>query len=438
MQIMRRPVLDVSILLLLIIAVCCSIIYLAFVLASDREIYIRTYSPDRGKVDPILSGFRVAKEPLALSPVPVKGLKIDRRGLRAVLATLQPYFDPEQFGGKTPVAILTHYLRLWGPNSAFRVRVFGGRVIPALDGELMVNSLFDHRTFLRNAAVTSPALLVSSIYGIQALSSRDSVYQGTELTAHVGQLLQTAGEAGLPSSFAVVCMEGRRGSMAEVVRDSAVRVSRDGELEWLTVGLARYSDEGRTSWSNRFGELWSFDAIADQLCNRPIGAGACCGTHIPYALVVLLRVDEQKGLLSETGRRRAVGYLTHLSLGLEGGQAGSGAWNADWAKHCSGGLPTKVPKDPEAAFYQQIIVTGHHLEWIALAPTELRPREASIQRACDFLIENWPAFLERHLSRDWHGFVPATHAGRALWLLSGIPTNDQDFDSLGESVEDRG
>lgn len=380
------------------------------------------------------SSLEVAETPCEFEVTPIAN-SVSNEEMAAVVSAMQPYFDPDGLAGKTPVGVLTHSLRLWGPNAQFPVRVFGEKMLPGLDSSLMIKSLFNHTEFLRNCSIGSPALLMRSEYGIHALSNRDSVHFGSELQAHVGQLIAMASEIGLPASFEVTTGSDSTGTIEEIVRDTAVRATRTGELEWITIALARYAQPGSIEWRNRFDQTVSFDALTEQLCDRPIGDGACGGTHIPYALTIMIRADAEKQLLSESTRDRARYYLQRLSKGLEDAQTKDGAWDFTWPGHVPGGVSLLVPEEYRDALLQNYVITGHQLEWMALAPGDLRPSAESMRRAARYLITHWDYFARERLAREWHVYNPTTHAARALWLVSGIPKTDQDSEGITELIQ---
>ena len=63
-----------------------------------------------------------------------------------------------------------------------------------------------------------------------------------------------------------------------------------------------------------------------------------------------------------------------------------------------------------------ILATGHHLEWLALAPVEVQPPRESIIRAAQWLVQAMREVDARTLDID---YGPFSHAGRALSLWRG-------------------
>jgi hypothetical protein len=63
--------------------------------------------------------------------------------------------------------------------------------------------------------------------------------------------------------------------------------------------------------------------------------------------------------------------------------------------------------------YDQILVTGHQLEWLALAPEEVQPPRENIVRAGQWLAKTLLELDQKDLEA---AYGPYTHAARALAL----------------------
>jgi hypothetical protein len=173
----------------------------------------------------------------------------------------------------------------------------------------------------------------------------------------------------------------------------------------MACALAYWHPPERT-WQNRIGDTYSFDDLVVRLLDRPFGKGSCGGCHVPYAVVVILRADEQHPLLSPAVRKQAQDWLHILSTRLESCQTVSGAWDAGWGQ-------TGVMWGDDVL--DRITVTGHHLEWIALAPDDLRPARESVARAVIALRRDVEALLPLPY-RSFKTLLPVSHAARALAL----------------------
>jgi hypothetical protein len=70
-------------------------------------------------------------------------------------------------------------------------------------------------------------------------------------------------------------------------------------------------------------------------------------------------------------------WLIRLSALLERTQLPDGSWDQSWS-HVYDREAQLLYDDP---VLDRLAVTGHHLEWIALAPASVRPSQASVAHA---------------------------------------------------------
>lgn len=361
--------------------------------------------------------FEVAEAPLRIAPNPVHRA-ISRAELKRVLATVRPYFNTRQLAGKVPTSATLHALRLWGIDSSFQtLPESGAESFVLVDGTQMVASLLDHKCHLATSAFRSQGMLVKSEAGFRVLTAMDGGYGSIETATHVGKVVQVMAEAGLPASCRTSTLDGYTGTLHDIVTSDASLVCRGTELEFLASGLSRFS-KGNASWTNRFGEVWSFDRIARELLQSPVDAAACNGAHIPYALTILLRCNEHRGILGGDTARLVQARLRSLAESLERSQQSSGAWR--WERPDTERERPSMYRDD---FVASLAMTGHHLEWCALAPVEYRPPDGSLLRAATYLVSSWHE-VQLKMQADWHVYLPATHAARALYLLAGAPDID--------------
>lgn len=175
--------------------------------------------------------------------------------------------------------------------------------------------------------------------------------------------------------------------------------------------LAYWHPPQRT-WRDQFDTEHSFDELLSRLLETALGKGACGGTHVPYAVVAILRVDEQYPILSPEPRQKARQWLAKLARLLEDRWSMAGGWTRTWAG----------PVDKQFIFgddlLDRITVTGHHLEWMALAPPELRVSDACLRRAAAGLRADVDA-LRPLQHRAFKSLLPVSHGARALSLLRG-------------------
>lgn len=361
--------------------------------------------------------FRVAERPAVVRPHPIPGL-VTEGEVRSILVDVRPYVDRSALLGRVPIAILVHSLRLWGRDAEFPRWPEGIHVSrSALSGEEMCRTLLDHEYFTRNCGMRAPALLVQSTLGVRVLASSDGSFVAEEMMTHFAKLTQVMGEVGMPASAEVRTSDGYVGTLREVIQDDAARLVTGVEFEFATSGLSLYAT-GKAPWTNRFGQQYTFDRMADQLLGSRPGTTVCGGAHVPYALAVLLRVDQEKDLLTEATRVRIRKHFRMLSSALERCQAPDGSWPWRWPAYCERGSDPGGDEE-EDRLRLTMTATGHHLEWIAIAPDDCRPSRQAIGKAVRYTVRTWPEFMGE-LKDDWHLYTVASHAARALWLISGF------------------
>ncbi|MCA9057878.1 MAG: hypothetical protein KDA85_05245, partial [Planctomycetaceae bacterium] len=86
-----------------------------------------------------------------------------------------------------------------------------------------------------------------------------------------------------------------------------------------------------------------------------------------------------------------------------------GSWPPNWAS----GADAKRLADPNEPIYRRVIATGHHLEWLAIAPQELHPPREDIHRAAAWIIRNT---LETPQATIDSNYTFYSHVGNALAL----------------------
>ena len=101
--------------------------------------------------------------------------------------------------------------------------------------------------------------------------------------------------------------------------------------------------------------------------------------------------------------------MKKVAVLLSRSQAAEGYWTRRWPY----GAAAKTDK---ASLSDKILVTGHHLEWLALAPAEIHPPREQLVRAAQWLA--W-AMLEVDDAQLAKSYGPFSHAARALCLWRG-------------------
>jgi hypothetical protein len=215
----------------------------------------------------------------------------------------------------------------------------------------------------------------------------------------------------------VVTVNGTSGTLHGHLNCSIATFDPDDELEWSTVAYAHYLPP-TNRWTNRFDETYSFDDCIRLLLARPRKQAACVATHIPYAICTLLRIDQEVGILSDDSKAMGRAYLKQISDSLERNQRPDGSWPIEWWNDSEAELPAS---DFIKGHFAAITSAGHQLEWIALAPRELRPSTDSIA-ACVRSACRLVRFISRHDLNEI--YPPVSHFARALCLIRATSPAD--------------
>lgn len=353
----------------------------------------------QGKRIPLIGKCR--EHPIKVSPNQGLAHVVSEEDLVLVLSAALPWWNP------LSVPSAFHELKLWGKNADFTRKMLGTQ----RSGEFLVTTLLSDRACRKNTVRSGGSYLLDSPFGIRPvlLGSDDAIdYRGE---AHYGQLLMILGEAGVPGTASVTASSDRIGNIMDIYQDAVMQFSIGHELEFISCALAYWNPPQKT-WRNQFGNEYSFDQLLSQLIATQLGKGTCGGCHVPYAVVTILRVDEQFAILSDAVRERARKWLKTLAYYLEYHLSESGGWDNYW------GHDSKSKFVMGDVVLDRITITGHHLEWIALAPPDVRPSEMTVRRAVKALRQDVESLPPLHI-RSFKSLLPVSHGARALALLRG-------------------
>jgi hypothetical protein len=242
----------------------------------------------------------------------------------------------------------------------------------------------------------------------------DGPIQRTTSSYHTDDLLATLAESGTPLSAPLIMRDE-----TTTVRELAASAMLDfhlarHEYEWSIISYARYVFPQKR-WQNKFGETITVDQLVDLLVDRPCGVGPCNGLHRLEALVVLYRADEQSPVLSSSTRRKMIQHMQRVSQMLVASQTDAGYWTRQWPQGDQG------RSDQGATVYDHLLVTGHQLEWLALAPAEVLPPRESIVRAARWTVKTILEISDEDLQQH---YGPFSHAARAIALWRGTEPGD--------------
>jgi hypothetical protein len=339
---------------------------------------------------------RAAAEPNLIAPRYDEPRVITDEQLRGVLDRVKPPMRPLKTNN------LVHALRLWGRSADF-----GDPQIPT--GREMLDYFLDDRTFRRLAGNNVPPLFYRDRDGLAVRSYDDALTNRDTSSYHADDLLATLAECRVPLATPMQLREGEA-TVGQLLHDSLARFNLDRfEYEWALIAYARYVFPER-EFRNQWGERIRVDDLVAEAIGPPMGLGPCNGLHRLEGLVVLLRADEQHRALRPKTRAAILEHLREASQLLGASQTADGYWTRRWPE---GAPAAESAAASQASLHDKLLVTGHHLEWLALAPEEVQPPRETIVRAGQWLTRT---LLELDQKTLEEAYGPYTHAARALAL----------------------
>jgi hypothetical protein len=305
---------------------------------------------------------------------------------------------------------IVHALRLWGPDADF-----GNPKIPT--GRQMRDYLLDDRVYRQWAGDKglgdkAPPIFYRDPNGLAVRSYDDAVTDRDTSSYHTDDLLATLAETNTPLD-APLYLRDAQVTVGQLLDDSLARFHLDRlEYEWSIISYARYVFP-QPQFRNQWGERIHVDQLIDEAIGPSLELGPCNGLHRLEALVVLVRADDEARALRPKSRHKVLAHLERVSELLAQSQTIDGYWTRQWPQ----GAPAATPSAEQAgSVYDRILVTGHHLEWLALAPAEVQPPRETVVRAGQWLVRT---LLELDQKDIEAAYGPYTHAARALALWRG-------------------
>lgn len=294
-----------------------------------------------------------------------------------------------------------HALRFWGVESEFgRQDVMDGQEMR----EFLVNDRYFRELAGQQAGRLEPLLLVNRTgIGFRTQEGRDT-------SSHTDHTLATLAEVGTPLDYPLQTPAGRR-PLATALTHALRHFSLDQpEYEWSAVTFALYGVKDQ-DWYSSGGRKLTWDRVAQRLMRQPMGQGCCYGGHRLYTLTILLRIDANRQLLSPKMRERVLDHLADATTRLVANQNAEGAMDGAWP-----GAPI-LKDDKLSPLGQQLLATGHALEWWAMAPEEVQPPRESVVRAGQWMCRRILAMSDQVIHEN---YTFLTHAGRALVLWRSV------------------
>jgi hypothetical protein len=203
-----------------------------------------------------------------------------------------------------------------------------------------------------------------------------------QFESHVDELLALCAEVGAPATTEIRCGKATY-TLADLLRTSRLRFSAYQDLEWSSEAYAHYLP-GEPTWTNHLGEECSYDDMLRRLLEASHEGDACFGLHKPIAAAKLIIADEIRPCLSRSTRAQAMSYFSDLAEILPETQLRTGGWDRNWRNvtHTPG---SQVPATERATtLAEQLMATGHLLEWMQLVHGRCDIDAGSYARAIRF------------------------------------------------------
>ena len=256
-------------------------------------------------------------------------------------------------------------------------------------------------------------VLLSTRFGVRPTNGTQF---GLASQAHRDQLLCCFAQLGVPIDYPLV-VEGQPRQFRDILRDSIANFHLlQEELEFTAIAYALCLPPNR-AWTNKLGEIYTFDDLVEVIMRRELNGSHCLGAHLVEAMIYIHRVDsEVDPILSETWRGRLQQRLDKIATTILEGQADDGSWGPQWhygllsesARH-------RTPSDIEPV--KRLLATGHITQCIALMSPERNPLNSSVLRRAVSWLNHTTAAVDREFIRT--NFCPCCHAAWCLKQFSG-------------------
>jgi len=314
--------------------------------------------------------------------------------LAAVLKKILPRFSRDHLRPN----LVEHALRTWGSEIEFTNP-------DIISGPQMKEFLTDMAKFVDSWGKNANPLMIANDDGVHVRFAEDR-----SGSVHHDHTLAALTEAGLSLDDRVftTAREMRvRNIVIEALRDFRLD---ERETEWSVMSFALWMAAQKTAtWHNGQGRQITFDMLAERLMRNHKRDGVCLGTHRVYSLMLLVRLDDQNEgkLITRETREQILSYLASVRDLIATAQREDGSWGSNWTD----GAEALANADPAELMSKRVIATGHHLEWLSIAPIELHPPKEQILKAADWLIANVEATPQDEIDTNYTFY---SHVGKAL------------------------
>ena len=332
------------------------------------------------------------EKPLVITTLYDEPSIVSDEELAAVLKQVQPRFSADNLRPNH----VEHALRTWHVDAEFQDQ----RVMSGAD---MRDFLLDHGRFLLSWGPDVEPLLEDRPTGVYIRWGREK-----GASVHHDHTLACLSEAGVTLDQPVRTPGRPNTTLKQVIEQAIYDFDLDErETEWSAMGFGLWLPPQK-EWVNSHRRRISFDMIARRQMRGHKTYGVCGGTHRVYSLMALVRLDDEFEILSDEVRAEALDYLKTVRDILMVTQFEDGHWPYNWP---DGAHAVEHPETYDA--YRDVISTGHHLEWLAIAPEELHPPREMIEKAADWIIENTTSKTQEEILDNYTFY---SHVGNALAL----------------------
>ncbi|MFN0199299.1 MAG: hypothetical protein ACKVT0_21325 [Planctomycetaceae bacterium] len=332
------------------------------------------------------------EHPLRISGLYDEPAMVSDDDLAKVLSQIAPKFDQK----KLKPNFVEHALRTWGVDAEFQDSEI-------MSGIKMRDFLIDHGKYLASWGNEVKPLLQDQPQGVSIRWGKES-----GASVHHDHWLACLTEAGITLTEPVYAPSQRPMTTNSVLQQALIDFRLDErETEWSVLAFGLWLPPVK-SWTAQDGRSISFDQLAERQLRGHNRFGVCSGTHRLYSMMALVRLDDEFQILSGPAREKILEHLKAIRELLIVSQLPDGRWPDNW---WAGKLAAENPI--VSPLHEDVIATGHHLEWLAIAPRELHPPHEQIERAAKWVIETTAS---QSFSDIQGKFTFYSHVGNALSL----------------------
>ncbi|HEY3965525.1 MAG TPA: hypothetical protein VGM05_13295 [Planctomycetaceae bacterium] len=312
--------------------------------------------------------------------------------LAAVLKQVLPRFSQQNLKPN----FVEHALRIWGVDAEFSDPL-------VLPGTQLRDVLTDNGRYLASWGDRAKPLLIESEDGVQVRWGKE---EGASV--HHDHWIACLTEAGAPLHEPIFTPAQHTRTINDALQQ-ALRDFRvdEREYEWSALVFGLWLPPVK-SWTAADGRNVTFDMLAHRLLRGDKRFGVCSGTHRLYSLVLLARLDDQFSILSPEVHQEIIAHMKTVRQLLIDSQFEDGHWPSNWE------LGTEAVSQPiDDPLRKMVISTGHHLEWLAIAPEELHPPREQIRKAARWAIDTTVSRTPEQILEHYTFY---SHIGGALSL----------------------